>query len=96
MSGCANALSTTKKGEDVTKLLDDRWFPLIEASIPAEGLTALPSPPSQTSRCSTSQRDTVRMALLSRDPEFTSVRNGAVYRFAFKEGEGMFDAGVPP
>ena len=37
LSGCAKALFTTKKGEDVTKLLDDRWFPLMEASIPAEG-----------------------------------------------------------
>ena len=37
LSNCAKALFTTKNGEDVTKLLDDRWFPLMEASIPAEG-----------------------------------------------------------
>ena len=37
LSGCAKALFTTKKGEDVTKLLDERWLPLMEASIPAEG-----------------------------------------------------------
>ena len=37
LSNCAKALFTTKNGEDVTKLLDDRWFPLLEASIPAEG-----------------------------------------------------------
>ena len=37
LSNCAKALFTTKNGEDVTKLLDDRWFPLMEASISAEG-----------------------------------------------------------
>jgi len=33
---CAKALFTTKNGEDVTKLLD-KWFPIIEAKLPASG-----------------------------------------------------------
>lgn len=37
LTNCGKAIFTTKSGDDVTKLLDDKWFPLMEANLPADG-----------------------------------------------------------
>merc|ERR1712195_446829 len=37
LTNCGKAIFTTKSGDDVTKLLDDKWFPLMEATLPADG-----------------------------------------------------------
>lgn len=63
-SNCAKALFTTKNGEEMspscwTTVGSRSWKPTF---LRTASSTALPSPPSPTSRCSTSQRDTVRAA----------------------------------